>query len=295
MHKLANQSSPINVTHRFRDNLIRGLNLSVVEFYSFPFNTPGVSRIIEPPEWAFEYHYGYAGKMNFLNPGNKFSMKREERMVHLYAPGCLFKEDTRKSVIPRQETYMRFKGGELCGLQKFSGSSRFCRYFDREGIIGDMLEEAALLCSAQGEGAFWEIQSLLLKCISVFLKASSKASKNTFEITSSEPQEHSFVENVESCIRKNIHRTVVNSELARHMNLSESAFNHLFKQKTGISPRSRVIEIKIDTAKSLLLKGKRLKEIAELTGFYDEFHLSRTFRKFAGEPPSKYRRRAGRA
>ncbi len=222
-------------------------------------------------------------------------MKRDEHMVHLYAPGCLFREDTRKSVLPRQETYMRFKGGELCGLQKFTGENRrFCRFQDREKKIGNLLEKAALLCSEQGEKAFWEIQSLLIRCISVFLKASSGLAENTFKITSDEPERYSFVENIESYIRQNIHRVIMNSELARHINMSESAFNHRFKQATNISPRQRILEIKIATAKNLLLKGKHLREIAELTGFHDEFHLSRTFRKFTGESPSLFRRQPGR-
>ncbi len=281
-----------NVTHRFKNRAIPKLNLSAIEIYSFPFTTPGVSGIFSPPEWAVEYHYEYAGKIKLLNPGEKTSINREKHMVHLYAPGCLFKEDTRESVLPRQETYMRFKGGELCGLLKFTGENRkFCRFLDREKKIGDILEKAALLCSMQGEEAFWEIQSLLINCISVLLKASGKITENTREIPDENSPEDLFIENVESYIRQNISKTIKNSELAGYMNLSESTFNHRFKEQAGASPKSRVLEIKIATAKSLLLKGKRLQEIAALTGFHDEFHLSRTFKKFTGESPTGFRNR----
>jgi AraC-like DNA-binding protein len=295
MHFLAEMNGPINVTHRFKNKAIPELTLSVIEIYSFPFNTPGVSQMFFPPEWAFEYHYAYAGKINFLNPGEKFTMEREEGMVHLYAPGCLFTEDTRESALPRQETYMRFKGGELCGLQKFTGGNRrFCRFLDRDKKIGSLLEKAAILCSEQGEGAFWEEQSLLLRCVSIMLKSTCMVSEHTFEISDEDSPEGSFVENAESYIRQNIHRTIKNSELAQHINMSESAFNHRFKEKTGSSPKQRILEIKIETAKSLLLKGKRLQEVAGLTGFHDEFHLSRTFKKITGDPPSAFRLRAGR-
>lgn len=288
----ADKKLPINVTHRFKNSSIPELNLSIIEIYSFPFNTPGVSQVISPPGWVFEYHHDYAGRMNFLNQGEKLTVEREKRMVHLYAPGCLFTEDTRKSALPRQEAYMSFKGGELCGLQKYTGGKRrFCRFLDRVGIIGSLMEKAALLCSKQGEGAFWEEQSILLNCVAVILKASREISEYTFEIPGEDSPESSFVENVENYIRRNISRTIRNSDMAGHLALSQSTFSHRFKECSGSSPKRRVLELKTETAKSLLLKGKRLKEIAELTGFNDEFHLSRTFKNITGDSPSEFRAR----
>ncbi len=295
MHIIANNGTPISVTNRFRNKAIPHLNLSVIEIYSFPFNRPGISTVFSPPEWAFEYHYGYAGKIKFLNPGSKCSLERESHMVHLYAPGCLFQEDTRKSIIPRQETYIRFKGGELCGLEKLTGKNRrFCRFIDRDHKIGAILEQATQLCFTQGEKSFWEIQSLLINCISVFLQETRKISEHTYEMSSEPSTKDLFLANVERYIRQNISRNICNAELADYLNLSESTFNHRFKKLAGTSPKNRVLEIKIDTAKTLLLRGKRLQEIAGLTGFHDEFHLSRTFRRFSGESPSVFRNHHGK-
>jgi len=46
----------------------------------------------------------------------------------------------------------------------------------------------------------------------------------------------------------------------------------------------------MDFAKSLLLKGEKLITIAEMTGFYDEYHLSKTFKKQTGLSPRTFKK-----
>jgi AraC-like DNA-binding protein len=74
------------------------------------------------------------------------------------------------------------------------------------------------------------------------------------------------------------------------MKVSESSLNHRFKEETGISPIARLIEIRLEFAKSLLLKGEKLVNIADMTGFYDEYHLSKAFKKKFGISPKTFRK-----
>ncbi len=290
MYNLANMQSSLTISHTFRNEFVPLLNFAVLGMYSFPFKSPGLGGLITCHEWALGCHEEYSGTVHFLNPGAKKTIRRKKNTVHLYSPGLLFREDTRGGTLPRQETYMNFRGGELCGLLKFTGEKyRYCCFLDIENKIGGVMKEAALICSRRGGNSFWEVQALLARCISIMLNDSKKIADNSYEIIGANESEDLFIENVEKYIRHNISQTIKNSELAAYMNLSESTFNHRFKKQTGLSPKARVLEIKIDTVKGLLLKGRRMKEIAEFTGFHDEFHLSKIFKKKTGISPMEFR------
>ncbi len=254
--------NPLKVSCSFKNGGYAQINPCVTGVYNYPFTMPGLSRIISPNEWVVEYHNAYAGKILFLKPGAESSCKREKHMVHLYAPGCTFMEDTRESKLPRQEAHMHFRGGESCGLHRLTGDNqRYCRFLDREGLADEILEKCALLCCQRGEHAFWEVQSLLVRCISLLLNCSKKTSGDIYEISNYDSPVNPLVKEAELYMRQNISSKMTNFDIADYLNLSESTFNHRFKQKTGVSPRAKIFEIKIDVAKGLLFKGKRLNVI----------------------------------
>lgn len=280
-----------NLNCNFEESRDSRINPCVEKICSYPFVTGGVSHVITIPKWSIEYHYGYAGKIHFINPGAKQSIRRKKGMVHLYAPGCRFIEDTRNSEFPRQEIYMEFRGGEACGLERFTGETeKHCQFMDSENLIGNTISECFALSLNDGMRAFWEIQVLLAKCISLLRNRSRKKSEGLYEISSANPAADRFVLEVESRLRENIFSNVKNSELAAMLNLGESSFISKFKQKTGITPKARIMTMRIDIAKELLLKGRRLKEIAEFLGFYDEYHLSKTFKKTTGSTPRDFKK-----
>ncbi len=167
--------------------------------------------------------------------------------------------------------------------------SKFARFFDPQKLVGNVIEDCVALCSEKHENAFWEVQANLSRCISMLLNNTKKTSENDYELTSSDSSVDSFVKDAENFMRKNISVHLKNSDIASVMNLSESAFTHKFKQKTGESPKIRMMNIKIEMSQDLLLKGKKLKEIAAITGFYDEFHLSKIFKKITGMSPKKFK------
>ncbi|MFJ4369903.1 AraC family transcriptional regulator [Streptomyces chartreusis] len=62
-----------------------------------------------------------------------------------------------------------------------------------------------------------------------------------------------------------------------------------FSTAYGIAPHQYLMSRRVDRARRLLLEGRSPAEVAVATGFYDQSHFSRYFRKLVGVPPGRYR------
>ena len=76
-------------------------------------------------------------------------------------------------------------------------------------------------------------------------------------------------------------------QLSRLAGISPNYFSSIFKQSLGISPHQYIIKCRVEKAKQLLLNRHELTvaEIAALTGFADQSHLSRHMRRRLGVCP----------
>jgi AraC family transcriptional regulator len=82
-------------------------------------------------------------------------------------------------------------------------------------------------------------------------------------------------------------------DIVAESGLPRYRFLRLFKQETGLSPHEFMIRCRIERAKQLLLQGKPLIEIAIDTGFFDQSHFYRHFKRVTGQSPSSYRSASG--
>lgn len=80
--------------------------------------------------------------------------------------------------------------------------------------------------------------------------------------------------------------------LVQPSGLCRTGFFKCFLEKTGKSPARYFLDFRLESAR-IMIDGHRgtLREIAELTGFYDEFYFSRMFKKKYGLSPARYRER----
>lgn len=78
-------------------------------------------------------------------------------------------------------------------------------------------------------------------------------------------------------------------KLAEQTALSRVKYNDIFRTMTGKTPVQYLTELRIDRAKQLLIgSDQRLKEIAEQTGFRDEYYFSRRFKQSVGLSPIQF-------
>jgi AraC-like DNA-binding protein len=82
--------------------------------------------------------------------------------------------------------------------------------------------------------------------------------------------------------------------VSQSLNLGYDSFRKRFTAITGLAPARFQMLRRIEQACTLLREGELpIKEIAELTGFADEFHFSKRFRQIVGQPPGRFREHAG--
>jgi AraC-like DNA-binding protein len=67
-----------------------------------------------------------------------------------------------------------------------------------------------------------------------------------------------------------------------------------FSTAYGIAPHQYLMSRRVGRARRLLLEGHRPAEVAAATGFYDQAHLTRHFKRLVGVPPGRYRTGASR-
>ncbi|HBC88303.1 MAG TPA: hypothetical protein DCZ94_15230 [Lentisphaeria bacterium] len=255
-------------------------------------DTTRLSGILRKKEWVLDYSVDDCG---LCRPGHcRKWLPRTSGIAHLYAPGTPYREDTRGLDVPIESRYIIFSGGELAVLDKFTGKrDRFAIFHDPENLLGDLLYNIA--SSKPGtERSFWETQSIFYSIIELLHKNTAKMTdrENSWAISSDKVQteDELFIEKVESFMRKKLSEYVELEDIASFLNVSPSTLSHKYRKLTGRSPLDSLLNMRINEAKTLLLRGDKLKTIAEKTGFYDEFHFSKTFRKRTGLPPRKFLR-----
>ena len=84
------------------------------------------------------------------------------------------------------------------------------------------------------------------------------------------------------------HKTI--AEIAEQCGVSECYFRRLFQEYSGESPMNFRQRYRIEKAKQLLLSDEHytVGEIAEMLGFSDIYHFSKTFKKHFGLSPREY-------
>jgi AraC family transcriptional regulator len=100
---------------------------------------------------------------------------------------------------------------------------------------------------------------------------------------------------IEDYIEQNIFRNITLEELANICNCTSVQFARKFQVHYGMRPHAFVLSRKVEHACQLLRKDRLpLKEIALLSGFADQSHLNRIFRRHMSITPAEYRKHAYR-
>lgn len=98
------------------------------------------------------------------------------------------------------------------------------------------------------------------------------------------------IESVRDYIETNYSESLTLARLAEVAHISPCHLNRVFSLEIGMPPHAFQTQIRIERSKRLLLQGMSATEAALHTGFFDQSHFTRHFRRIVGVPPRSYLR-----
>ena len=101
---------------------------------------------------------------------------------------------------------------------------------------------------------------------------------------------HPAIEHVKSIIRHHYAEPLNVESLASEVDLNERYLISLFRHATGVPPHQFQIAVRVDHARRLLPSATPLSSIAASSGFADQSHLNRHFKRQYGFTPGAFRR-----
>lgn len=144
------------------------------------------------------------------------------------------------------------------------------------------------LCNAvEINGSRLEVESLTLYFLTQLIFRYGDTRTSLKPIVGREYQRiERAIEYIESHLNENISLEL----LAKLVHISPFHLNRLFCKQVGIPPHQYQIQRRVDRAKALLRKGLPVKKIVKETGFTDQSHLTKHFKRFVQVTPGRYLR-----
>lgn len=103
-------------------------------------------------------------------------------------------------------------------------------------------------------------------------------------------QEHQAIQQVRAYLDACSHDNPTVEDLAELANLSPFYLLRTFRQQVGMPPHAYLMQVRLSRAKALLCQGWAIANVAQETGFADQSHLSRQFKRTWGITPGQYQR-----
>ncbi len=196
-------------------------------------------------------------------------------------PGC-----RRCSLLPFRTVYLKLEAeGEMAEL--LSKLPRECRPLDPHKVREHIQEIIRLRESRYTTESELSLSIHLLTLIELLL-AEVTMDREGLRRT------YPLMENVKRFIETHMAEKIDTTDMASHVNLSESRLRALFRETYGISPHQYLTDVRILAAKRMLADTElSIAAIAEGCGFPYQQYFSRIFQRETGMTPGAYRTAAG--
>ena len=137
---------------------------------------------------------------------------------------------------------------------------------------------------------YYDIIKIQLYCIVVYAMRQASTVRNYTEAVNRETHD-ARIDAVRDFIKDNLALKFNNENIAHQLNISSRQLSRIVADETGMTIGDLKRTIQVEVIRDYLKNTEyTLKEIATLTGFYDEFSMSKMFKRIEGMPPGEYRK-----
>jgi transcriptional regulator GlxA family with amidase domain len=126
-----------------------------------------------------------------------------------------------------------------------------------------------------------ERDSWLLELVSLLLQHCALESPQIL----SYGRESDRIKQVREFLMERFTENISLEQLAALVNLSPYRLNRVFSQEVGVPPHAFLNQVRVWQAKEQLAKGMEIAQVAVETGFYDQAHLTKHFKRLLGYTP----------
>jgi AraC-like DNA-binding protein len=262
-----------NAAHYWRTPLLPGADMVTAEYYDHEFTphwhdaytVPVIEAGAECYDYRGAHHVAEAGSVPVINPGELHTGARavdagwRYRVFYLPVP---FVEDLAREI----------------------GSSPWVQ----TDIIRDadlarrlLVAHRALETHADPLAA----ETALVDAVTTLLARHAQERSSPSRIVSDEKR----VETMKSRLADDLLAPVTLTELARTVGLSTFHAARLFTRETGLAPHAWRNQLRIVRALPALRAGASVTDVAAASGFTDQSHFTRHFKRVFGVPPGRWR------
>lgn len=101
-------------------------------------------------------------------------------------------------------------------------------------------------------------------------------------------QEHVAVQRIREYLQTHYAASVSLEQLSQIANLKPLRLLRVFQREVGLPPHTYLVQVRVARAKALLATGMPIAQVAYETGFTDQSHLNRHFKRYVGVTPGQY-------
>ena len=245
----------VNVTHEFLRHIHNGFSIGIVLKGGRVIERNGTSTII-PENDVF-----------VINPGEPHSCKSRSKR-HSYLTICV---DAKS---------MNAVASQIS--EKTQTIPYFMNILLRDGELSSKIQQFFSL--VESSSSIIEKESILVSFLSTLILRYGDNPPKPCRIDPHIGMKNKAREYIEVHYAQNI----TLKHLASVACLSPFYFQRLFLKIMGISPHDYLIQVRIKKAREFLAEGKNIVSVALDTGFVDQSHFNRSFKRVTGITPGRY-------
>lgn len=159
-----------------------------------------------------------------------------------------------------------------------------------EAIIENMMKEICTLI-VLGDNHLNDVQKRLA-VVQLLIQISISTDHIIRKDQTFRDEKTEIAEKISNFLFKNYSRPISIDDVSSAVNLSKSYMSHVFKEVTGHTIMTYLMQYRLSKARNQLIQepDERIKIISQENGFESEAHFSRFFKRNMGVSPSEYRK-----